>query len=190
MTHNVSPEGDGLEQRARELLADTTGLGMECMRPENDGDRVLQGSAIRAITAALQASPAVEGADLTPRVCRLVVAAREVAYDDDPGDTAIQELDAASEAFAADIVWDAEAAPIGRSGSDQREAMTKAAREAIGGNAGAHPWHVIDVTIDAILSLIALPSAVAEEREALKRMVAIDEEIEAKHPGWMTGGVE
>jgi hypothetical protein len=42
-----------LEARARELLAEATGLDVSLVRPENDDDRVLQGSAIRALVSAL-----------------------------------------------------------------------------------------------------------------------------------------
>ncbi len=44
---------------------------------------------------------------LTPKMRRLVIAARRVAYDDDTDtDGAIAELDRAVEAFAADVPWE------------------------------------------------------------------------------------
>ena len=46
--------------------------------------------------------------DVTPRVRRLIIAAREVAFDEHPTKEALKELDRASSAFAEDVPWDDE----------------------------------------------------------------------------------
>lgn len=61
-------------------------------------------SAIEGGGGALQPSASVP----TEREVRLVLAARAVAFGDGPTREAIKELDAASEAYAADVPWDDE----------------------------------------------------------------------------------
>jgi hypothetical protein len=65
-------------------------------------DRALQKA--KVIMDTLLPAPAA----LAPDVVRLVIAARNVAFDDPCDDDARQELDAASEAFADRVPWEDE----------------------------------------------------------------------------------
>lgn len=59
----------------------------------------------------LSPTPVVEGDALPADVRRLVIAAREVAYEDRPDKEVLRELDQAAEAFAERVPWDDEPAP-------------------------------------------------------------------------------
>jgi len=60
--------------------------------------------------AAIRALPASGEADatLTPEMVRLIIAARNVAFEDHPGTEELKELDEASEAFAGRVPWENE----------------------------------------------------------------------------------
>jgi hypothetical protein len=60
----------------------------------------------KACTCGLPGAPKV--APLPDDVVRLVVAARNVAFEDHPSREALKELDAASEAFASRVPWEDE----------------------------------------------------------------------------------
>lgn len=54
---------------------------------------------------------------------------------------------------------------------ERREAMTKAARELVGDVVGAHPWHIIDRTIDAIIALDPTFPSDEDAREAAQAIM-------------------
>ncbi|KQS55946.1 hypothetical protein ASG17_07800 [Brevundimonas sp. Leaf363] len=68
--------------------------------------RIFATNAKKAWSAMISQAPAAGGGGVDPKVRRLVIAARAVAFGDNTGAAAIKELDAASEAFAETVPWD------------------------------------------------------------------------------------
>lgn len=88
-------------RRARRYVADVPIVG--------DEDLALIDAALARYEASLGALPSASQPSVpTEREVRLVLAARAVAFGDHFSPSAIAELDAASEAYAADVPWENE----------------------------------------------------------------------------------
>lgn len=126
--------GEELEQRAREILAEATGLALCDLRAERDDQRVLQGSAIRAMLAfrseSITPSPSITGlVEALKAIRRREVQMLHAAFSTRSWHDAISAGDQLRDKIDAAILEQARSLPVDGGWRPSREALIELIRD-------------------------------------------------------------